>query len=181
MGTVPESFAVEVARGNIISTESTASLAPTLATRCTQLLESLSARTALARRGDGQARPIGRDRRRASLAPTRDEFDQALHAAWRAARLAPILPDKLERQREERQVELMRDEAGRGEPTTPRAGRSTAKRVIDIRELRVLRGGLPRRAMALVLEWAAEHRDELMENWNLCRDMQAPKPIEPLK
>lgn len=52
--------------------------------------------------------------------------------------------------------------------------------VIDIRELRVLRGGLPRRAMALVLEWAAEHRDELMENWSLCRTMQAPKPIQPL-
>jgi hypothetical protein len=35
--------------------------------------------------------------------------------------------------------------------------------------------------MALVLEWAAEHRDELMENWNLCRSMQAPRQIEPLK
>lgn len=53
--------------------------------------------------------------------------------------------------------------------------------VIDIRELRILRGGLPRRAMALVLEWAAEHRDELMENWNLCRSMQTPRQIEPLK
>jgi hypothetical protein len=53
--------------------------------------------------------------------------------------------------------------------------------VIDIGELRVLRGGLPRRAMALVLEWAAEHRDELMENWNLCRSMQAPRQIEPLR
>jgi hypothetical protein len=53
--------------------------------------------------------------------------------------------------------------------------------VIDVRELRILRGGLPRRAMALVLEWAAEHRDELMENWNLCRSMQAPRQIEPLK
>ena len=52
--------------------------------------------------------------------------------------------------------------------------------VIDIRELRVVRGALPRRALALVLEWAAEHRDELMENWNLCRDLQLPKPIEPL-
>jgi hypothetical protein len=53
--------------------------------------------------------------------------------------------------------------------------------VIDIRELRILRGGLPRRAMALVLEWAADHRDELMENWNLCRSMQAPRQIEPLR
>ena len=33
---------------------------------------------------------------------------------------------------------------------------------IDLCDLSVLRGTLPRRAMALVLEWAAEHRDELM-------------------
>ena len=53
--------------------------------------------------------------------------------------------------------------------------------LIDLRELRVMRGSLPRRAMALVLEWAAEHRDELMEDWNLCSRMQTPKTIEPLK
>jgi hypothetical protein len=40
---------------------------------------------------------------------------------------------------------------------------------------------LPRRALALVLEWAADHRDELMEDWNLCSRMQTPKAIEPLK
>ncbi|HEU4345130.1 MAG TPA: DUF4160 domain-containing protein [Candidatus Binatia bacterium] len=44
-----------------------------------------------------------------------------------------------------------------------------------------MRGSLPRRAMGLVLEWAADHRDELMENWNLCSRMQTPKAIEPLK
>ncbi len=53
--------------------------------------------------------------------------------------------------------------------------------LIDLRDLRVMRGSLPRRAMALVLEWAADHRDELMENWNLCRRLQPPKAIEPLK
>jgi hypothetical protein len=53
--------------------------------------------------------------------------------------------------------------------------------LIDLRELRLLRGSLPRRAMALLLEWAADHRDELMEDWNLCSQLQAPKPIEPLK
>ncbi len=53
--------------------------------------------------------------------------------------------------------------------------------LIDLRDLRVMRGSLPRRAMALVLEWAAEHRGELMEDWNLCSRMQPPKPIEPLK
>jgi len=53
--------------------------------------------------------------------------------------------------------------------------------LIDLRDLRVMRGSLPRRAMALVLEWATEHRDELMEDWNLCSQLQTPKPIAPLK
>ena len=53
--------------------------------------------------------------------------------------------------------------------------------LVDLRDLRVMRGSLPRRAMALVLEWAAEHRDELMEDWNLCSQLKTPKPIEPLK
>lgn len=53
--------------------------------------------------------------------------------------------------------------------------------LIDLRDFRVIRGSLPRRAMALVLEWAADHREELMEDWNLCSRMQTPKAIEPLK
>ena len=53
--------------------------------------------------------------------------------------------------------------------------------LIDLRDLRLMRGAFPRRAMALVLEWAADHRDELMENWDLCRRLQPPKPIEPLR
>jgi len=53
--------------------------------------------------------------------------------------------------------------------------------LVDLRDLRTIRGSLPRRAMALVLEWAAEHREELMEDWNLCSQLKPPKPIEPLK
>jgi len=34
--------------------------------------------------------------------------------------------------------------------------------VIDIRELRVTCGALPRRALALVLEWGAEYREKLL-------------------
>ena len=51
----------------------------------------------------------------------------------------------------------------------------------DIRTLDVLRGALPRRAHALVLEWATLHRSELMEDWQLCESRQMPKKIEPLK
>ena len=51
---------------------------------------------------------------------------------------------------------------------------------IDIRTLAVIRGSLPRRALALVLEWAQEHREELMEDWELCSRNQQPKKIPPL-
>jgi len=52
--------------------------------------------------------------------------------------------------------------------------------VFDLRDLNVLRGTLPPHAMALVREWAAEHREELLEDWNLCSQLKSPKPIEPL-
>lgn len=52
--------------------------------------------------------------------------------------------------------------------------------LIDIRTLEVIEGKLPRRALALVLEWASGHRSELMEDWELCERMQTPKRIEPL-
>lgn len=52
--------------------------------------------------------------------------------------------------------------------------------LVGVRELHVLRGSLPRRAMALVLEWAANHQDELLEDWDPCSKLQPPKPIQPL-
>lgn len=53
--------------------------------------------------------------------------------------------------------------------------------LIDIRTLEVIAGSLPRRAMQLVIEWAIEHRSELMEDWNLCQAKQLPKKIAPLE
>ena len=44
-----------------------------------------------------------------------------------------------------------------------------------------MEGDLPKRALALVLEWAAENRSELMEDWDLCVRMQMPKKIAPLR
>ena len=52
--------------------------------------------------------------------------------------------------------------------------------LIDIRTLDVIEGQLTRRALALVLEWAQEHRAELLENWALCANNQPPKKIRPL-
>jgi hypothetical protein len=53
--------------------------------------------------------------------------------------------------------------------------------IIDIRTLEVLKGEMPRRALALVLEWASLHREELTEDWRLCELKQAPKKIAPLE
>ena len=52
--------------------------------------------------------------------------------------------------------------------------------LVDIRTLAVIKGQLPRRAMVLVLEWAQEHRAELLEDWELCAHKQSPKKIAPL-
>ena len=52
--------------------------------------------------------------------------------------------------------------------------------LIDIRTLETLEGNLPRRALALVLEWAQTHRTELIEDWDLCAHNHQPKKIAPL-
>jgi hypothetical protein len=52
--------------------------------------------------------------------------------------------------------------------------------VISIETVEVIRWRLPRRALALVQEWAEAHRTELMEDWELCRLRQTPRKIAPL-
>jgi hypothetical protein len=52
---------------------------------------------------------------------------------------------------------------------------------IAIETLDVVRGAMPRRALALVLEWASVHRDELRENWRLAEAQEALRRIEPLE
>ncbi len=53
--------------------------------------------------------------------------------------------------------------------------------LINIQTLEVIRGSMPRRALALVLEWTSEHRNELLEDWKLCEQNQSPKKISPLQ
>ena len=48
-------------------------------------------------------------------------------------------------------------------------------------ETGVVTGRFPRRALGLVLEWAALHRDELLESWTLARQKQPLKRIAPLE
>ena len=52
--------------------------------------------------------------------------------------------------------------------------------LIEIDTLAVYRGEVPRRVLALVLEWAALHRDELRNDWNLGRAGQPLVAIAPL-
>ena len=54
------------------------------------------------------------------------------------------------------------------------------KATVGILTLTVLTGSLPRIAERLVLEWAAQHRSELMENWRLCEIKARPSEIAPL-
>jgi hypothetical protein len=53
--------------------------------------------------------------------------------------------------------------------------------IVDIRTLEIMRGKMPRRALALILEWAAQHRQELMEDWKLCEQNKTPLKIQPLE
>ena len=50
-----------------------------------------------------------------------------------------------------------------------------------IADLRLIEGHLPKRVVSLVLEWAFEHRDELMEDWELAKGKKSLKRIEPLE
>jgi len=55
------------------------------------------------------------------------------------------------------------------------------KAIIDIHQLKLIKGELPRRALELVLDWAELHQAELLENWHLCQSDTLPKKINPLK
>jgi hypothetical protein len=53
--------------------------------------------------------------------------------------------------------------------------------IVGINDLRTLEGKLPRRIKAAVLEWADEHREELLANWNAAQAGSPTKKIRPLE
>ncbi len=55
-----------------------------------------------------------------------------------------------------------------------------AHAAIEIASLRVLEGRLPPRALGLVIEWASQHQEALMLDWQLARNDRPPEKIEPL-
>lgn len=53
--------------------------------------------------------------------------------------------------------------------------------VFSIADLRLIEGHLPRRITSLVLEWAFEHRDELIKDWELAKTKKPLREIPPLE
>jgi hypothetical protein len=57
---------------------------------------------------------------------------------------------------------------------------ASAEVEVGIDPLTVLRGRFPRRALGMVLEWAAMHQQELLDNWGRLHNEEAPQRIDPL-
>jgi phosphomannomutase len=52
---------------------------------------------------------------------------------------------------------------------------------IKIRDLSILDGYFPPRALGLMMEWAAMHQNELARNWDLAQNNQPLMKINPLE
>lgn len=52
--------------------------------------------------------------------------------------------------------------------------------LVAIETLAVIAGKLPPRATGLVMEWAAQHQEELREVWEHAREMEPLGRIDPL-
>jgi len=55
------------------------------------------------------------------------------------------------------------------------------KATINIKNLCIDEGQIPRRAAQLVLDWAGLHQEDLIEDWELCQSKLQPNKIEPLR
>ncbi len=55
------------------------------------------------------------------------------------------------------------------------------KATFEIETLQMIAGSIRPRARGLVVEWAAVHQQELLDNWNRLRAGQNPAKIAPLE
>jgi hypothetical protein len=55
------------------------------------------------------------------------------------------------------------------------------KASIAIESGSLFEGELPPRALGLIVEWAALHRTELLEDWERARSLQPLSPVAPLE
>lgn len=56
----------------------------------------------------------------------------------------------------------------------------SSQMVVDVNTLAVIGGRLPPRATGLVMEWAAQHQQELRDAWQQARNMEPLDRIDPL-
>jgi hypothetical protein len=54
------------------------------------------------------------------------------------------------------------------------------KAQVGIEELKIIEGELPPRVSGLIVEWASQHKIELMQNWELLKEHKHPNKIQPL-
>ena len=52
---------------------------------------------------------------------------------------------------------------------------------ISILDLAVKAGSVPPRVLGLIMEWAAMHKEELLQNWESARNQQPLTDIKPLE
>ena len=52
--------------------------------------------------------------------------------------------------------------------------------VVAINPIQIMQGNASQRVKSLTLEWAALHQQELIEDWERCRNAEQPAPIAPL-
>ncbi len=52
---------------------------------------------------------------------------------------------------------------------------------VNLETLEVIEGSVPKRVMAMILEWALAHRDEIRRDWQLAGEHQPLRHIEPLE
>lgn len=52
--------------------------------------------------------------------------------------------------------------------------------VFSINELNIIEGNMPKRVVSLILEWAYDHRNELLLDWELAQRKEELKKVDPL-
>ena len=64
------------------------------------------------------------------------------------------------------------------EPPHFHAEKAEFEMVVEIETSRIMKGSLPRTELALVIEWASQHRSELADNWGRARQGRPLRRIE---
>jgi hypothetical protein len=54
------------------------------------------------------------------------------------------------------------------------------KAIVDILNVKIIKGFLPSRQIKFVIAWCEIHKDELMQNWELSKDAKPLNKINPL-